>query len=304
MLLLNIALTIVLPIFLLIGIGVAVDRRFQLDILTLNRLNFYVFVPAVVFTTAYGSELAGEEIAGIVVFTVAHHLLMIAIGLVIFSLPYFKPYRPVLTLGAAFYNTGNYGIPLMRLAFGEDAVGVVSIVLAVHSLLFFSVGLLLFVGTHEKGLRGILLQIVRYPALYAIAIGLIMRALRIDVPLPVISVLDYLMGGFVGIALLTLGVQLSRCPIAGNMGPVSAVMVARLAISPLLAALMISFFEFEPLVAAVLILGTALPTAVNVYILAREVDHSPDLASRLVFWTTMASAAAVPVVLLILGTPQ
>jgi predicted permease len=37
---------------------------------------------------------------------------------------------------------------------------------------------------------------------------------------------------------------------------------------------------------------------VNVYIAAAEVDRGADLASRMVFWTTIGSAVVIPLVLL------
>ncbi len=295
----NILLTIVLPLFLLIGIGVLLDRTFHLDVITLNRLNFYVFAPALVFSTAYASDLAGAEIGGIALFTLVHHIVMAVLALVVFSLPEFSPDRPALTLGAVVYNAGIYGIPLMLLAFGQRAVSIISIVLTVQQLLLFSFGLALFVGLQEGGLRTTLLQILRYPVLYAVAVGLAMRGLHIGLPGAVQSVLDYLMGGFVGVSLITLGAQLSRCPMFGDTRSISAVMILRFAISPLLAALMVVFFPFDAQLNAVLIVGAALPSAVNVYMLAREVNRSADLASRMVFWTTVLSAAAIPMVLLL-----
>jgi predicted permease len=301
--LLNILLTIVLPLFLLMGIGFAVDRAFKLDIQTLNRVGFYVFTPALIFNAAYHSTLRGAEIAGIAVFCLAHYIILAAISAAVFSLRPFAPNRPVLTFGVVFYNAGIYGIPLMLLAFGEDAASIVSLALIVHVVIFFSVGLLWFVGAQSGGMRATLGQIAKYPALYALVIGFGMRALHLALPAPLESSLNYLYGGFVGVALLTLGAQLSQSPIAGDGGSILAVMGLRFALSPLLAALMIPFFGFGPRIAAPLIVGAALPTAVNVYILAKEVDRGANLASRLVFWTTVASAAAIPLVLLLVPRP-
>ncbi len=301
--LLDIVLTIVLPLFALMGIGVVLDRAFKLDVQTLNRLNFYVFTPVVIFNTAYQSSLSGGEIARIALYALAHHTGMAILAIGLFSLRPLAANRPVLTLGSVFYNAGIYGIPLMLLAFGEEAVSVISLVLAVHALLFFSIGLVLFVGAQQTGLRATVAQVLKYPALYALVLGLVMRGLHLAMPSPLAAVLDYLMGGFVGVALLTLGVQLSQSPVAGDGSSILGVMGLRFAASPLLAALMVRLFGFAAPIAGPLIVGAALPTAVNVYVLAKEVDRSADLASRLVFWTTVASALAIPLVLTIIRLP-
>ena len=41
--------SVILPVFIIIGVGWLLDRKFQLDLPTLSKLNFYVFVPALMF---------------------------------------------------------------------------------------------------------------------------------------------------------------------------------------------------------------------------------------------------------------
>ncbi len=299
--LLNILLTIILPIFVLMAVGYLLDRAFNLDVQTLSRLSFYAFTPALIFTTAYRSTLTGPEISRIAAFAAAQHVLLGLLALLAFSLRPLRTHRPVMALGAVFYNAGIYGIPLMLLAFGEDAVSIIGVVLTVHALLFFTLGVWLFVGADRGSLRATLGQFLRYPVLYGLVLGFALRSLDLSLPVPLQTSVDYLMQAFVGISLLTLGVQLSKSPAAGDGGPVAAVSLMRFAASPLLAVALIPLFGLEPRIAAPLTVASALPVAVNVYILAAEVGQDAPLASRLVFWTTALSAGAIPVVLLALG---
>ena len=59
---LHILANIILPIFVLIGVGVLIDRAFKPDLPTLSKLNFYVFVPALVFVRLIDSQLNAELI--------------------------------------------------------------------------------------------------------------------------------------------------------------------------------------------------------------------------------------------------
>ena len=49
--------TIVLPILLMVGVGWILERRLGLDIVTLQRLNFYFTMPALIFYSVVTSSL-------------------------------------------------------------------------------------------------------------------------------------------------------------------------------------------------------------------------------------------------------
>ena len=38
-----------IPIFILIGVGFILDKKFKLDLYTLSKLNFYILLPTFVF---------------------------------------------------------------------------------------------------------------------------------------------------------------------------------------------------------------------------------------------------------------
>src|SRR5690625_5015440 len=50
---------IILPVFILIGIGFIIQRKIQLDIQTLARLNIYFLVPGFIFVNLYKAEFSG-----------------------------------------------------------------------------------------------------------------------------------------------------------------------------------------------------------------------------------------------------
>lgn len=250
---LNVLITIVLPLFLLMGIGYLLDRRFDLDVQTLSRINFYALAPAIVFNLTFNSELSVNEITGIGVFYALHTVILFALAFAVFSLPAFRSQRPALTMGSVFHNVGYYGIPFMLLAFGDDAVGVVGVILVVQQLIFFTVGMLYFVGTSAGSFKETVLRVIRYPVLYALLLGLVMRFLNSSLPTPIESTLGYLTGGYVGLALINLGVQLSKCPFMGDLGKVTLSGIMRFAIAPILALLLIPLFGFNERIGAIII---------------------------------------------------
>lgn len=283
----------VLPIFLIIGIGVLLDRKFKLDLPTLSRLNFYVFVPALVFVSLLEAELPGGEMFRVALFAVVHLAVLYLLCLVLFR-KWFASSRTVLTLSVLFFNCGNYGFPLVALAFGNQYLGIAAIVLMVQNLLSFTFGIWLLEKEH-RGLGKVLLGMLKIPVVWAVAIPFVLRGLGWGLPGPVLESAGYLGDGLIPVALLTLGAQLSRSFGLKNLVPISAVGVLRLAVAPALAWLLLwlPIFGLDAGTERVLVVLMGLPVAVNVYILAAEYRRDEALASQAVFWTTLASALTV-----------
>ncbi|RMD81424.1 MAG: AEC family transporter, partial [Lentisphaerae bacterium] len=106
-------------------------------------------------------------------------------------------------------------------------------------------------------------------------------------PTPIMLPLRYLAAGLIPIALLTLGVQLNRVRLDRHFALLGVIVLNRLIIAPLMAWMMTWFLAFEGTEAAVLIALAGAPVAVNVFILSKEYEREPELASQAVFITTL-----------------
>ncbi|HQE20089.1 MAG TPA: AEC family transporter, partial [Aggregatilineales bacterium] len=256
---------IIAPIVVLLGIGFALDRAFHLDITTLTRVGFYVFTPAIAFATIVESSLTAADIATVAGFAAAHMLIMALLAAGLFSLRPFVEKRTVLGFGAVFFNAGNYGFPLMLLAFGEWAVGVIAIVLLVQTILMYTLGLFALIGD-EEGLRGSIIRLLKMPVLYAVALGFVLRAFDLELIPALAMPLERLAQAFVPMALITTGAQLSQSDFRGDVPEVSAIVLVRLIASPLIAAALAVALGVPARMAPVLIVGAGLPVAVNVFV--------------------------------------
>ncbi|MHB9132836.1 MAG: AEC family transporter [Armatimonadota bacterium] len=296
--LIDILLNVIVPIFALIGIGILLDRRFTLDLPTLSKLNFYVFVPALSFDVLMKANIASGAMMAIGVFSLLHVALLFALTWFICMHPVLRPNQTVLAMGTVFYNAGNYGIPVILLAFGEQLVGAMAIVLVVQNLLTFTLGIWLM----ERKVRGTgkaLAGMLKVPIIYAVAAALLLRAFHVTLPHQIQTPLSYLAAGLIPIALLTLGVQLSRTRLSYNIASISTVSVLRLVVSPLLAAVLVVPFHFAAPLSSVLIVAAGFPVAVNLYILSAEYQQDEKLASQAIFITTLLSALTISGILLI-----
>jgi predicted permease len=297
MLPLHIFYTIVLPIFIIIGVGYLLDKVFELDIATLTKVLFYVISPVITFNTLVGTEMGSTEIFTIGAIVIIYQIVMYAISHGIFSLKPFRKDRAVLACSSTFFNSGNYGFPFMLLAFGERGLEVAALVIPAQALILFSLGLISLSG--ERSLKESAKRLIKVPILYALLLGLIIRLLNIPIPEVLTVPLKELNNGMVPLALITLGAQLSRSKINGNLLPIASASTLRLLVGPPIVALIALLMGVPRDLTAMLIAIAGLPTAVNIFILSKEFGKSPELASQMVFWTTLLSAISLPLLLIV-----
>jgi predicted permease len=284
-------LNVCAPIFLIVGLGWLLDRKFRLHLESLVKLNIYLFVPAFIFTHVLGTELAGGEALRIVAFTLATIALMYvgsAIAARVFKME--GRQRQPLSLATMFYNCGNYGLPLVTLAFGPEAAAVQIYVLATMNVATYTIGLFLAqshgesAGSHRKALN----KVLRQPTIYALLAGIVCKTFALPVKeiIWLWQPLDLLQSGLIGFALITLGVQMSQTKPAPFRAPLWSAIGLRLIIAPLLAMPLALALGFSREASASLILAAAAPTAVNTALLAHEFGGDIPFSTSAVYYST------------------
>ncbi|MFT5467691.1 MAG: putative permease [Verrucomicrobiales bacterium] len=302
-------LTVFAPIVVVILIGVGIDRKFTLDLSTLVKINLYIFVPSFLFHRLLLADIPGGQQLLVVAFTLCSIAAMAVLSLTAAAVFRLKGQSSkALQLSTMFYNCGNWGIPMTALAFPDTGPAIQAFVLMTMNICVFTFGLLL-ASSHtdtprKPGWWRPLLPMLRQPSLWAIAAALTIKGFEFETQIKsfvaIWKPLEFLAGGLVAMALLTLGVQLSQTkppPVRGHM---SLALVIRLICGPLVAALLAWAFGFEGTIAGVLILGAAAPTAVNTALLAHEFKADGKFAAAAVFYTTIFSAATATILLFIL----
>ena len=297
---LQIFATVILPIFLLLGVGFAADRCFHLNLQTLSRLCFHLFLPALIFVKVLESDIDLAQMRDILLITLVHAVLLLGLAYLAFWRRPFRDQRLILSLGTAFFNCGNYGIPLADLAFpGGMGVGIMAVILMAQTFIAFSLGIYLVERRGQSAGR-IALGFLKMPLIHAIIAAFFLRLLGVELIAQLRQPLDYLGNGLVPVALVTLGVQLSRSRLTRHLPSLLTISVARLLISPLIAWGLVILFDLDAPLAAVFIVAAGLPVAVNVFIVAAEYDLDQAFASQTVFWTTLLSAVSLSILLAVL----
>jgi hypothetical protein len=104
----------------------------------------------------------------------------------------------------------------------------------------------------------------------------------------------------IGFALVTLGVQLSQTKPAPLKAPLLSCIAIRLLAGPVIAFGLAQAFHFSKAIAAVIVLSSGAPTAVNSALLAHEFGGDRSFATASVYYSTLLSMITVTLNLAVL----
>ncbi len=288
----------VLPVGLIISIGFIVGRILPLQRSTLSQLALYVLSPALVVDSLYRTELSlissGKLLVGFALTSgIIYGLVWLASRL--FQLPALLSRG--ITAIVMFPNNGNMGLPVVTFALGAAGLDRAIIYMLGSSFLMFCFGPAIIQG---KGfIRGIKLTF-KLPLIWAILLGVGLRLFSLELPWELDKGIQQLGAAAIPIALIVLGMQLSETRFQPKIKEVLLAMT-RLSIAPMIAYLVGRFLQLETLDLQVLVLQSAMPTAVSSFIIVSEFGGDKDLVARAIVTSTSISFISLPIVLLIIG---
>lgn len=294
-----------LPIILLIAAGFGLQKIFKLDLRTFTKLNMYFLVPVVVFVKLYGTDITWDFLAQVMPYLILFHLCMYLFALTVSAIMRFrKSMRNAFTNSLLLINTGNYGIPLIDLAFKNSAIPMASqiampsqiFIITLQNMISYTFGVFQASSGNSSRKRA-LLNIIKMPVLYAILLVVILKLCGVTVPQTIMTPLDYLSNAFIAMALTNLGVQLADTRLGKGLGKVVAVSVIKVIIAPLTGFALVLLLGIKGVLAAALIIGLSTPTAVNSAVIAQEFNNEPEFAAQVVFMTTVFCTFTLPPVI-------
>ncbi len=293
---------VILPILVMIGLGVLLQRASALHLPTLTRLNIYLLVPSFLFLNVYESSLTWRQIGGI---AAAVAIPMLVIGLPLFAALRRRGTAPAtisaVIIGGIVFNAGNYGIPVAFLHYGEPGVAVQALIVAVSNLSIWYIGYVIISLGKGDGARGAM-GYFKLPMIYVLVAAFVFRDTHTQLPAWLLYSIRPLGLAVVPIGLVTLGAQLGTRVRWPRWRIVSTVMFLKLLLFPLIAGLAVWGLGLWPWPGKQIIIGCAAPTAVNTLLLTLELDGDAETAADCVFWTTLVSAATVTLAMWIVDT--
>jgi predicted permease len=295
---------VLLPVVVVVTLGYLIRRSYPLDARSLNRVSLYVLTPCFVFVTLLRTDVAGAEATRL---TLQMVLVMVVTTVCAFvaAVPFRLSghQRSGFLLTSTFMNSGNYGLSVSRFAFGEIGVQYAVIGYLTQAILAQTLAVYL-ASAGRASRRAAIGQVFRLPLIYAVllAVGLRFLGIRLDEANGALAVGLYrgvrlVADAALPILLLILGTQLTnREPVAAAGALVMAAILRLLVSIPLGygAGLLLGLSGLPLYVGTI---QAAMPTAVNMIVLAVEFDAWPEFVSNGVIVTTIGSLVSLTILI-------
>jgi len=300
----------VLPFFALIGLGYGAGRSgffTQEATAWLTKFVFYFALSAMIFR--FAATLPLEQvfnprlIAGYLWGTAFVYGIATIVG---FLRKLDVPTTAVEAQCAAIGNVGFLGLPMFAVLFGQEAIGIVMMVLATDLIVFSGLIVILINGGRGEPISLHLLKtigfgLLRNPMIVSILLGLTWSAASLPIPGPFDDFLVILGGAATPGALFAIGASLARksterVHIAGWLS------FCKLALHPIFVAIGVLFlFPIDTFSATVVISAAALPVAGNVFMLAQHYGIAAQRVSAAILISTAISILSVPMIIALLN---
>ena len=282
-------LNIILPVIFVIFIGYLWNiYNKDFNIVAVTKLASNIALPCLIYDSITRTNLTINIFFKI--FTSAFLVLVLGflfgyIFIKIFKLPSVKLITPIM-----HPNSGNMGLPLALLTFGNEGLalgaGFASIVMVSH----FTANTAISSGNYS--VKKILLS----PVLLSLVFSLIILFYKIEMPSFINNFTKILSGLVIPLVLLALGMSLTKINIK-NLNIGLLIGIFKIISGPIIGLLVVYLLNLDGIVAKVVILQSTMPAAILTYLIASENNSYSQEIGVAVFVSTIASIISIPVIL-------
>ncbi len=280
---------VIFPVFFVIGVGYFLGKKnpkFDTNFITNFAGN--IGTPAMIFYTVTTTGIT----LGVFTHYFIYALIMIG-GFAIIGLIFLFFLNKDLSMELPpliLPNTGNMGVPICLFAYGTQGLGVASAVASVIILFHFTLGVFLAKKSFSFEV------VVKSPPVYAIIISVFFLFYEIETPLFLENTTFLLTYATIFLVLMSLGIALTRFKFSLKDSIILS--LCRVILGPLIAFIIIYYFDLSGFAAGVLLIQSAMPSAILNYLVGSM--YSPkkvvdNIASTIVT-STLISFITIPVV--------
>ena len=279
---------IIFPVVAIVLVGYFYATKFQPNMETANTINMNIFLPALMFSvlSKESFQIQNYQIlafSGVIVILGSGILAWIVAKALGINIKTFVP--PMM-----FNNTGNIGLPLAVLAFGEVALGAAVVLFVIEMLLHFTF------GAYILSKNANFMSIFRSPILIATLAGLSINIIDFELWLPFTQMIDLLGQAALPLLLFTLGTRLIGINFGDwKLGVLGSLLCPLSGLVVIL--IVVQFFELEHLHYQQLILFSVLPPAVLNHMMAEKYQQQPETVASIVMIGNIGSLIVLPIAL-------
>ncbi|WP_319824865.1 AEC family transporter [Thalassovita sp.] len=283
-----------LPSFLMVILGGLIRNRLSVNAWQgLDKLNFEILFPTLIFVAASSRPIAVADILqiGPAVWAILFVALTISYAARRFGPASFTDFAGAWQTAWRF-NTALGFVAIETLSARPVGILAVAVGMAIPVANLFAVSAL---SRGSGSLRNTVTRVLTNPFLIASVSGVIVGLSGITIPAPLMAPLEMLARAAIPVALISVGATMNWGALA-RLDRFSGIIVAtKLLLAPAITFTACMALRADPRMAATLVLFAALPTASAAHVLAAGFGANRELSATLVAQTTLLSAATLPV---------
>jgi len=297
-------LEIVLPVFLVIGLGYTIRRIGLVDahfFAQTNGLVFYVCLPILLFykigTADFSSNFSIDLVAATGIAVGCCFLLAYLYGA---WRKFPAPVHGAFCQGSFRGNLAYIGLAIVYNAYGDAGLTKAGILLGflVPVLNFFAILALVLPQQHQRtNYLEISKQIILNPLILASLVGIVWSFFHLPMPTILDRSLNIATGMTLPLALISIGGSFSLDKLRGDIWTAALATAIKLILLPIVTAIFMVFFNISGLDFAIGLLMAGAPTAVATYIMASKMGADSELAGAIVVLATACSSFSYMVLL-------
>lgn len=299
----------ILPIFLIVLLGAVLKRLPFIDQSVwpgLETLGYYLLFPALLFLTLATADFSGIELGTVALVS------LIAVAVMTLLLIALHPLARARGMSdsryTSLFQTSSRWNAFIALAIAEKLSGpsglaLVALVIAVIviPLNLINVIMLVWYGTGARSMAALAKRIAGNPLILGCIAGIIINALPFGIYPPVAQAVDLISRTALGLGLLMVGAGLKLNDVLRPGPAVLSPVMLKLIVFPIIMVGLAWAFGLtgEPLM--ILALCASVPTAMNGYLLARQMGGDAPLYAAVTTMQTVASFVTIPMVMWAVG---
>lgn len=297
-------LTVIAPLFLIIFGSALLQKWKHIGDDWSKILNDYALkigLPVLIFSALAKAPFSFFEQAGLIiansVLILASFLAAVIIGNMLFL---GKQMRRTLFMCFAFGNVAYLGIPVLIQTFGEQILPVASLIVAIYSLCFFTIGIGYLDYSTEKNketvVKNITLNLLKNPLLLSVFLGIIVGSMRLTLPTVLLKSLDMITASVTPTVLIVIGLFIGKSKIGklSEWFPIFLFSVFTLMMLPAIFYYSVKFFGFAPNQFSSSIIEAAMPLAITPFALADQYHLNKTFIVRSIVLSTILSVISLP----------
>lgn len=278
--------TVTAPVFCIVALGYfwALWKQ-PFDSETITNLIVKVATPCLVFTNLTQLSLGLDVIATMALSAALALLLSAVLGATVLKISGLSLNTYLASL--MHPNTGNIGLPIALMAFGQEGLALAVAYFIVISISQYTIGYGIAAG--EASVK----RFFQQPLLYAVLASLIVVTVNLQIPVWIATTTDIMSGMVIPALLMVLGFSLAELRVS-DIKLALYLSSVRLVAGLIVSYIVINTLRLEGTQAGVVFLLSVMPIAVFNFVFAKHFNRSPEKVAGVIIVSTFLIFLLLP----------